>query len=58
MLEISKCDTSIISVSIGKKLMIDIIKTFVPNEKIADIGEKAFMKLDSVIEAPLSGKLV
>ncbi len=32
MLEISKCDTSIISVSISKKLMIDIIKTFVNNE--------------------------
>ncbi|MBQ2846636.1 MAG: serine hydrolase [Clostridia bacterium] len=36
----------------------DIVKTFLPNEKIAEIGGKAFVKLEAVVEAPLFGKMV
>ena len=36
----------------------DIVKTFLPNEKVAEIGGKAFVKLDAIAEAPLSGKMV
>ena len=36
----------------------DIVKTFMPIEKVAEIGEKAFMKLDAIAEPPLSGKIV
>lgn len=34
------------------------VKTFIPNEKIAEIGEKAIMKLDAIVEAPLLGKMI
>lgn len=36
----------------------DIVKTFMPIEKVAEIGGKAFTKLDAVAEPPLYGKIV
>ncbi len=36
----------------------DIVKTFVSNEKIIGIGEKAVLKLDTIVEAPLNGKII
>lgn len=34
----------------------DTVMSFAPNEAIAEIGGAVFMKLDKVVEAPLSGK--
>ncbi len=34
------------------------VKNFVSAEKLIEIGEKAFMKLDSIVEAPLYGKII
>lgn len=34
------------------------VRNFIPIDKIAEIGEKAFMKLDLIVEAPMNGKII
>ena len=34
------------------------VQTFIPNEKLAELGGKALMKLDRIVEAPIPGKMI
>lgn len=34
------------------------VKTFIPYEKLADLGGKALMKIDRIVEAPIPGKMI
>ncbi len=34
------------------------VRNFIPVEKLAEIGEKAFMKLDMIVEGPMHGKII